>query len=133
VPPHELRLKESAICVLMRNLSLENGQAKNARVVRKKLLEKVIKIELVQTSVYEESRRRTYHLPRIKFEFQPRFCSWIIQQKQFPLRLAYATTFNSCQGLTLDCAIIDLRVSPFTHGQLYTGIARVRHQDDIRS
>jgi len=125
VPPHELRLKESAICVLIRNLSLENGQVKNARVVIKRLLENVIEVELVQTSVYEERRRRTYHLPRIMFELQPRFCSWIMQRKQFPLRLAYATTCNSCQGLTLDPAVLDLRVSPFTHGQLYTSISRV--------
>jgi len=75
VPPHELCLKESAICVLIRNLSLENGLVKNARVGIKKLLENVIKVELVQTGVYEEGRKRTYHLPRIMFEFQPRFCS----------------------------------------------------------
>ena len=30
VPPHELHLKESAICVVMRNLSLEDGLVKNA-------------------------------------------------------------------------------------------------------
>jgi len=56
-----------------------------------------------------------------------------MQRKQFPLRLAYATTFNSCQGLALDHAVIDLRVSRFTRGQLYTSISRVRHRDDIRS
>ena len=56
-----------------------------------------------------------------------------MQRKQFPLRLAYATTFNSCQGLTLDRAVIDLRVPPFAHGQLYTSISRVRHRNHIRS
>ena len=107
VPPHEPLLKESAIWVLMRNLFLENGRIKNARGVIKKLLEKVIEVELVQTSVYEESKR-TYHLPRIMFEFQPRFCLWIMQRKQFSLHLTYATTFNSHQGLILDRAVIDL-------------------------
>jgi len=62
----------------MRHLSLENSPIKNARVVIKKLLENVIKVELVQTSVYEDGRR-TYHHPRIMFEFQPRFCLWIMQ------------------------------------------------------
>jgi len=56
-----------------------------------------------------------------------------MQRKQCPLRLAYATTFNSCQGLTLDRAVIDLRVAPFAHGQLYTSISRIKHRDDIRS
>jgi len=59
----------------MRNLSLENGLVKNPRVVIKTLLENVIEAELVQTSVYEEGRSRTHHLPRIMLEFQTRFCS----------------------------------------------------------
>jgi len=133
VPPHELRLMESAICVLMRNLTLEEGLVKNARVVIKKLLENVIEVELVGVEAARGANRKRYHLPRIMFEFQPRFCSWTMQRKEFPLRLAYATTFNSCQGLTLDRAVIDLRVAPFTHGQLYTSISRVRHRDHIRS
>ena len=133
VPPHELRLKESAICVIMRNLSLEDGLVKNARVVIRKPLENVIEVELVEVEAVEMGKKKIYHLPRIMFEFQPRFCSWVMQRKQFPLRLAYATTFNSCQGLTLDRAVIDLRVPPFAHGQQYTSISRVRHRDHIRS
>ena len=47
VPADEMYLKESAICVLMRNLSLEEGLVKNARLSIKKLLENVIEEELV--------------------------------------------------------------------------------------
>ena len=133
IPPHELYLKESAVCVLMRNLSLEEGLVKNARVVIKKLLENVIEVELVGPEAANRDKGKMYHLLRILIEFQPRFCSWTMQRKQFPLRLAYATTFNSCQGLTLDRAVVDLRVAPFTHGQLYTSISRVRHRRHVRS
>src|SRR5437899_6996094 len=52
LPPHELCLKESAIFVVMRNLSLEDGLVKNARVVIKKLLENVIEIELVGAEAF---------------------------------------------------------------------------------
>ena len=69
-------------------------------------------------------------LPRITFAFQPHGTDWTVVRKQFPLRLAYATTFNSCQGLTLTRAAIDLRIDPFAHGQLYTALSRVRHRDD---
>ena len=55
-----------------------------------------------------------------------------MQRVQFPLRLAYATTFNSCQGLTLDKTILDLRTPVFAHGQLYTALSRVRRRDDSR-
>ncbi|CAG8788940.1 16845_t:CDS:2, partial [Cetraspora pellucida] len=48
---------------------------------------------------------------------------------KFPLRLAYATTFNSCQGLTLDRVVIDLQTHVFAHGQLYTALSRVQKKD----
>ncbi|KIM65719.1 hypothetical protein SCLCIDRAFT_112413, partial [Scleroderma citrinum Foug A] len=47
--------------------------------------------------------------------------------KQFPLAPAYATTFNSCQGLTLDCVGIDLTCPVFSHRQLYTALSCIRH------
>jgi len=71
-------------------------------------------------------------LPRINFEFRPRFTPWSVERRQIPLRLAYATTFNSCQGLTLDRIVIDLRTSVFAHGQLYTALSRVRQRNDAR-
>ncbi|KAG2056793.1 ATP-dependent DNA helicase PIF1, partial [Suillus hirtellus] len=54
-------------------------------------------------------------------------------RKQFPLRPAYATTFNGCQGLTLEKAVLDLRTDSFAHGQLYTALSRVRCRRDIRT
>ncbi|KAF8235284.1 hypothetical protein L208DRAFT_1257646, partial [Tricholoma matsutake] len=49
---------------------------------------------------------------------------------QYPLWLAYATTFNGCSGLTLNKSIIDLQTEVFAHGQLYTALSRVHHCDD---
>ncbi|KIN94736.1 hypothetical protein M404DRAFT_167456, partial [Pisolithus tinctorius Marx 270] len=46
----------------------------------------------------------------------------------FPLAPAYATTFNSCQGLTLDAVSIDLTCPVFSHGQLYTALSHICHQ-----
>lgn len=132
VPPHILRLKESAICTLMRNLSVEEGLVKNARVIVRALYERVVQVELLSNCGLL-SKGKCFLLPRITFEFQPKFCSWTVQRRQFPLRLAYASTFNSCQGLTLDRAVLDLRTPVFTHGQLYTSISRVRHHSHIRS
>lgn len=132
VPTHKLVLKVGCVCSIMRNLSLENGLVKNSRVVIKELYERFVKVELISTA--DNIRRDTtvFCLPRIVFEFQPKYCSWTVQRRQFPLRLAYSTTFNSCQGLTLDRAVIDLRTPVFAHGQLYTSVSRVRNRDHIR-
>ncbi|KIM65900.1 hypothetical protein SCLCIDRAFT_54687, partial [Scleroderma citrinum Foug A] len=52
-------------------------------------------------------------------------------RRQFPLAPAYATTFNSCQGLTLDRIGLDLTIPVFSHGQLYTAMSRIRHRTHV--
>jgi len=53
-----------------------------------------------------------------------------VHRLQFPLRLAYATTLNGCQGLTLDKTVLDLCCEISAHGQLYTALLRIRQRDD---
>ena len=47
---------------------------------------------------------------------------------QFPLAPAYTSTFNGCQGLTLDRIGLDLTIPVFSHGQLYTALTRIRNR-----
>jgi len=39
---------------------------------------------------------------------------------------AYAATIHKCQGLSLDCAIIDLSDQVFSAGMAYVALSRVR-------
>jgi hypothetical protein len=129
-PHHILRLKVGAICSLCRNLSVEKGLVKNSRVIIRKLFPLMVEVQLLDDFFGREEM--VFCLPRINFEFRPRFTPWSVERRQIPLRLAYATTFNSCQGLTLDKIVIDLRTSVFAHGQLYTALSRVRQRNDAR-
>ena len=115
------------ICSLARNLSIDKGLVKNARVIIDTCEQHSIGIHLLN---HDQNNNKIY-LPRITFSFTPKFCSWSVEQRQFPLRPAYATRFNSSQGLTLDRAVLDLSIPVFTHGQLYTGVSRVRTQSSI--
>ena len=47
-------------------------------------------------------------------------------RKQFPLILAYAVTIHKCQGLSLDCAIVDLSDEVFSEGMAYVALSRLR-------
>lgn len=132
IPAHTLKLKPGCLCSIMRNLSIEQGLVKNVRVLIKNLHRNFIEVEVVQSAAHLPGNK-IFCLPRINFEFSPHFCPWTIQRKQYPLRLAYSTTFNSCQGLTLERAVLDLRTPVFAHGQLYTAISRVRHRDSIHA
>ena len=53
-------------------------------------------------------------------------------RKQYPLRPAYAATFHAAQGATLQRCVVDVRKSPFVHGQLYAALARVQGRDSLR-
>ncbi|KAG2743147.1 hypothetical protein P692DRAFT_20810564 [Suillus brevipes Sb2] len=125
-PPHRLDLKVNAVCAIQRNMSVENGLVRNARVRITALHRRFVEVEIPQTG-------EIHCLPRITFTFNPPRSSWTVNRKQFPLRAAYATTFNGCQGLTLQKAVLDLRTDSFAHGQLYTAVSRVRCRRDVRA
>ena len=105
IPPHKLSLKVGCIATIMRNISMEDGLVKNSRVRVIGLLNNLVQVQLLQTRCFSSDSSNPsstiFNLPQITFEFRPRRANWTVQRRQFPLRLAYATTFNSCQGLTL--------------------------------
>jgi hypothetical protein len=116
---------------------MEKGLVKNARVQVMGLLPNVVQVRLLpqgqgQGQSIHAVEPETFCLPRLTFEFRPPRANWTVQRRQFPLRLAYATTFNSCQGLTLDQVVLDLTMPVFAHGQLYTSLSRVRSSANIR-
>ena len=56
----------------------------------------------------------------------------MIARTQFPVRLAYAMTFNKAQGQTLNRVLVDLTSGgAFSHGHLYVAMSRVRHGDNL--
>ena len=52
--------------------------------------------------------------------------SFFVYRKQFPVTVAYAVTIHKCQGLSLDCAIVDLSDNVFCAGMAYAAMSRVR-------
>ncbi|EJU03921.1 hypothetical protein DACRYDRAFT_49685, partial [Dacryopinax primogenitus] len=59
--------------------------------------------------------------------------NWTVIRVQLPLQLVYATTFHSCQGLTLDRTVLDCCSDVFAHGRLYTALTHVCMHLDTRS
>ena len=52
--------------------------------------------------------------------------NFYVYRKQFSLILASAVTIHKCQGLSLDCAIIDLSDQVFSAGMAYVALSRVQ-------
>jgi hypothetical protein len=95
ISPHELHLKVGAVCSVMRSLSVEKGLVKNVRVRVVEPHRHIVLVELLRDRSASVANR-FFYLPRVNFDFQPRQTSWTAERRQFPLQLAYATTFNSC-------------------------------------
>ena len=127
LPPHKLEVKVNGVYRLMRNLSVDRGLVKNCRVIVKAVGSSVISVQVMTKNgpLPEEVL-----LPRITFTYSIPGSGFTLCRRQFPLAPAYATTFNSCQGLTLDKVGVDLTNPVFSHGQLYTALSRIRKRQD---
>ena len=127
MPDYNLTIKVGGVYRLLRNLSINLGLVKNARVVIVGTGSKLITIRLLQSTHTPGTNSNDILLPRITFKDRL-LSGHTLCRRQFPLSAAYASTFHSCQGLTLDCVGIDLTQDVFTHGQLYTALSRIRHR-----
>ena len=121
IPNHELILKIGDVCLVMRALKgLEI--ANNSRVLIVAIGEHTVTVRTMG-----ENTERTIKIPRITFKFRlPYGKSYQLTRKQFPLRLAYAMTYNKSQSQTLSKVLLDVTSPPFSHSQLYVALSRVR-------
>jgi len=129
LPLHILKLKQGALCCLMRNISTKDGLAKNAKVVVLSVHRRHV---MIQTLPDNGEPGIIFPLTKRTFEFREnRYAGYTVLRQQIPLRVAYAMTYNGCQAATLDKVALDVRVPSFTHGQLYTALSRVRNRHSI--
>ena len=120
VPPHILKLKVGDICILTRNLHVHGGISNSTRVQILRIQSYTIVVKLL------DNTDRIVVIPKVRFEFRVnRGHSFQMIREQFPLRRAYAVTFNKSQGQTMHKVVLDLRSEVFGHGQLYVGVSRV--------
>ena len=126
IPPHLLTVKIGGIYQLLRNLSVSRNLVKNTRVIITHLGDRLITVRKIGCLNPTTNQQNVdIILPRISFSTTLPSSNYTILRKQFPLAPAYASTFNSCQGLTLDCVGIDLTKPIFSHGQLYTAFSQI--------
>ena len=129
MPDYVLTVKVGGVYRLLRNFSIDQGLVKNVRVVVVGMGPRLITVRLLHGAQTHGVHDDDILLPRITFKNQLH-SGHTLCRRQFPLAPAYASTFHSCQGLTLDCVGVDLTQDVFTHGQLYTALSRIRRRSD---
>ena len=114
----EITLAIGARVMLRRNIDTKKGLVNGALGTVKAISNSKFKIKfdhLIDLCDIEKIKCR--------FMLQKTFC---VYRRQFPLSIAYAVTIHKCQGLSLDCAIVDLSSNIFCAGMAYVAISRVR-------
>ena len=111
--PARLELKVGAAVMFTANDATEgffNGQQGT-----------VVELKDGEVKVEAAGDGRIYEVGRREWSFQDGDAT----VSQFPLRLAYALTIHKAQGMTLDCAYVDIRAAR-EPGQAYVALSRVR-------
>ena len=114
----KLSLSVGARVMLRRNLDTKSGLVNGA-------MGTVMCITLQHVTVQFDHISQPYNIEMVKSKFMV-MKNYYVYRKQFPLILAYAITIHKCQGLSLDCAIIDLSENVFSDGMAYVALSRVR-------
>ncbi|OSD03960.1 hypothetical protein PYCCODRAFT_1364875 [Trametes coccinea BRFM310] len=116
----------------MCNFAPERGLVKNTRVVVVHIGRRIVTVRILRgVGGVSTIDAEDILISRIPFTAMLDSGHSLVR-RQFPLAPAYATTFNSCQGLTLDVVGVDLTRPVFSHGQLYTALSRIRHRSHAK-
>ena len=121
-PQHSLNLKEGAIVMLIRNLSIKDGLCNGTRL-------QVVRCgvhSIRATILFGVHSGKCFTFPRVHFHPNNEQMEVKLKRTQFPFRLAFSMTINKSQGQTFDRIGISLRDPVFAHGQLYVAMSRVR-------
>ena len=114
----KLVLAVGARDMLRRNIDTNAGLVNGA-------IGTVLSIQTDHVSVQFDHISEPYDVEKVRSRFMV-MKNYFIYRKKFPLILACAVTIHKCQGLSLDCAIVDLSDQAFSDGMAYVAISRVQ-------
>lgn len=127
MPTHKLRLKSECMLMLLRNMNVREGLCNGTRLQLIQAGKHVLQC-LIRSG--DKIGQMTF-IPRITLIEDKKF-PFILRRHQFPVKHAFAFTINKSQSQTFEKIGIDYCEEPFTHGQTYVALSRVRSWSGIK-
>jgi ATP-dependent DNA helicase PIF1 len=93
-PSHQLILKKGTLIMLLYNLNHSQGLCNETRLIVTTLGDQIIEAEIMTG----KNRGKRVLIPRISLTLKTTKILFVLQRKQYPIRVCYAMTINKSQG-----------------------------------
>jgi len=107
--------------MLLRNLNQSEGLCNGTRLIIVNLGHMIIEAEIMTG----KHKGKSVLIPRICLTLKTASLPFVLERRQYPIKVCYAMTINKSQGQTLSNVAVYLKKPVFTHGQLFVVFSRV--------
>ena len=130
---NKLNFKVNAQVMLTTNLDVDNGLANGSRGIITEISTNSSRGDSsgISKDYIEVLFTNNIKIKIERYPYSYKDNDYFIKRFQFPLILAWSSTFHKLQGKTLDYAIIDLGTSIFSPAMAYVGLSRVKNYNSL--
>ncbi|XP_076043646.1 ATP-dependent DNA helicase PIF1-like [Oratosquilla oratoria] len=128
MPPHVLKLKKSAIIMLLRNLNPRKGLLNETRLIIISLNDLYIHGKMISWNKKGEEA----FIPRNDLTPSDTSLPFKTTRRQFPVITAFTMTIKKSQGQSFNNVGLYLPSPVFSHGQLYVALSKTSNINNLK-